>query len=1456
MQSNLQKSPAFGLFSVYLFIGRVIGVLVVNSAFPGHQLVAILKWIIVPMTAHIASLSWPTDPFSANYSNSQSAYNGLGALTQSDAFMSSALSGWSSSRSGSKSGAAVDAMVSIDHRSPEGQPWLFDSFDIGTDRTSLEPTELVVIDRGVEGWEILVEDLRGMQRGGRQLEVVVLDEARDGVVQISDLLAGYRNLTALHIVSHGQAGGLQLGNAGLFDGNLSLYATELVGWRDSLAEGADILIYGCDVAAGKRGQSFVDGLAALTGADVAASSDMTGAGSLGGNWGLEFQTGVIDSRLAFSATLQSKWQYLLDVNIDQAWLSARGPGPYYLDQPDETYILQTDVTTAGTAFVIIAQNVTFDLNGHTITYDNTVRPVIANHSFEAGNNASATSWDFTNAPAAHRFAGTYIGNQVYDGDHSLRFANWTGEQTVQHQEVITLQPQTSYSLSAMFRRQNWDSMTSAYVRLEGISSVASHQVTFTSSSFARGIQLVESTFTTGTEAGQYRLVIGATNGTSAANALLFVDDIRIQTSRHYGVLLSPSQNLPEYYPGVNRYGVANGGTVMNGKIRQGVGASSEGFAVFMRTADNVSLNSLELTTHGINASPVSGQYADNAQIFDNVIYNNVKTISKRDSFDGATIYSVQGTFYNNSLIGGPHTAIITPSGSINHIYNNLIRMRSRYTNGFAIFLKGDAGSNVHDNIIDQSDGEFSGRGIGISHSSALLPTRIYRNTVSVQELSLNQEYGGGVVGGAYGIQIEGRSNVEVYENTITVIGREVGGFAIRHNGGTSNHFFHDNVIRALDFGQKVSALYLTELNGDSQFRFENNLVSTNSQWIGEASRLTDLVLGHNTFKVEGDLTRFRGFEVFQPESNPESWRIQGFTFLNNLYADNLSRSYFENMSVRNSVYGTPLSGFDIDYSTTIRVKDSSGLPISDANVVVRNRLGEVVFEGQTNADGKLVGVVTQLTTIGSATTLFDDHSFEVSLNGQSASGVFVSDAEKTIDVTLGSSQPPHRLEYVGTKLLAYGNEQDNQFEWSALDPYRLHIDGYTYNIRNTTTEMDFLGMAGNDTLAITGSAGDDLFTILPGDAALTADSGIRVSASSFELVNVSGGGGDFDRAVLVDSAGSDSFTAAPGVASLEGTGFRHSVSGFHRVIANSTAGNDIAQFQDSAGDDSFLVKPGFASMISGPFTNRANGFSRITANATAGGNDLAGLTGSAEVNVFSAYPTWATLTRMGYEARVNGFESVYGYSGGSSNVAWLHDSADKDTLAGNILAPRLFGTGFSNLAIGFTRVYSAATAGNDKLNLGDSPADDVFTITPGLATLVGGGILVQATGFVSQIVRSDQGGVDTVYLRASGSWNSVNMFDTFTGMSNSQASWFQRASAFANTHVEITSPGQDNQIYVTAPPAGNVQNMEFLLGWGWSRHADRLRRFSGFNRATVQYRQGIDSYTRGDINYALTMVMV
>ena len=85
----------------------------------------------------------------------------------------------------------------------------------------------------------------------------------------------------------------------------------ILSWGDALTEDADLLIYGCDLTATAEGEQLVDSLAQITGADVAASDDLTGHKDLGGDWELEYDSGSIESKVAISVETQQNWTGLL-----------------------------------------------------------------------------------------------------------------------------------------------------------------------------------------------------------------------------------------------------------------------------------------------------------------------------------------------------------------------------------------------------------------------------------------------------------------------------------------------------------------------------------------------------------------------------------------------------------------------------------------------------------------------------------------------------------------------------------------------------------------------------------------------------------------------------------------------------------------------------------------------------------------------------------------------------------------------------------------------------------------------------------------------------------------------------------------------------------------------------------------------------------------------------------------
>jgi VCBS repeat-containing protein len=173
---------------------------------------------------------------------------------------------------------------------------------------SVQRNEIVFVDAGVPDAASLIADLQAQRSAGRPVEIVLIGAGQDGVALISDTLAGRGDIGAVHVLAHGGDGLLQLGSARLDAQALLQRAGEVAGWSSALGEDADLLLYGCDVAQTALGQHFVQSLAALTGADVAASADLTGAAAQGGNWRLEYTLGAIETALAPSAWAQARWQ--------------------------------------------------------------------------------------------------------------------------------------------------------------------------------------------------------------------------------------------------------------------------------------------------------------------------------------------------------------------------------------------------------------------------------------------------------------------------------------------------------------------------------------------------------------------------------------------------------------------------------------------------------------------------------------------------------------------------------------------------------------------------------------------------------------------------------------------------------------------------------------------------------------------------------------------------------------------------------------------------------------------------------------------------------------------------------------------------------------------------------------------------------------------------------------------
>ena len=246
--------------------------------------------------------------------------------------------------------------------------------------------ELVFVDAGVDDADTLIGALFDDTEGdaGVLREVIRIGADEDGIAVISQALEGRTDVAAVHILSHGSAGRVELGATALSGETLFARAAQIASWGDALSADADVLLYGCDVAASADGRALVGGLAQLTGADVAASDDLTGAAALGGDWELEFSTGAIESSRAIGTVAQQAWADVLAISVGS---SSSG-------QSTTTSVSFSHTVAAGQDGVLIVNIAYKSKNASvtSVTYDGSALTLLGNSTFSGGDSTRAELW--------------------------------------------------------------------------------------------------------------------------------------------------------------------------------------------------------------------------------------------------------------------------------------------------------------------------------------------------------------------------------------------------------------------------------------------------------------------------------------------------------------------------------------------------------------------------------------------------------------------------------------------------------------------------------------------------------------------------------------------------------------------------------------------------------------------------------------------------------------------------------------------------------------------------------------------------------------------------------------------------------------------------------------------------------------------------------------------------------
>ena len=284
--------------------------------------------------------------------------------------------------------------------------------------SSAAPQQVLFVENAVAGYQTLTSNVKP------GVDVVILDSRGDGLKQIAAFLGQHPGYQTLSLVSHGDAGALYLGSDTLTMASLAGNAPELKAIGSSLSGPRQVLLYGCDVAAGSVGQAFVTAVAADTGAAVAASTHLVGSAALGGSWNLDYRVGKVTATAAFDP---SGFTGVLNIggvtvstisvqgggNVQITWVGAttgNGPVNILLSTNSGSTFPTTLVSNLPNTNQLFSWNVPVDLNTTTAV----VRVVDAGNSSNANNSVSFTISPET-TPIISTFAGTGANGSTGDG---------------------------------------------------------------------------------------------------------------------------------------------------------------------------------------------------------------------------------------------------------------------------------------------------------------------------------------------------------------------------------------------------------------------------------------------------------------------------------------------------------------------------------------------------------------------------------------------------------------------------------------------------------------------------------------------------------------------------------------------------------------------------------------------------------------------------------------------------------------------------------------------------------------------------------------------------------------------------------------------------------------------------------------------------------------------------------
>jgi hypothetical protein len=728
-------------------------------------------------------------------------------------------------------------------------------------------------------------------------------------------------------------------------------------------------------------------------------------------------------------------------------MAAQGAAPYILTSPSTNYILDTDVTVDGTAFVYGAKDVTLDLNGHTITYGNAAPIVVNNGGFETGSGTSVAGWNLANAPAAVIAPND---NYMY-GSKVLRLSNISTAQYIVSDTIALTASGREYAATITPKSVNdydavklsvIDAVTGEVITPLRLSSYDSSNVFGTSPSPYRGYSAVVVFVPTATQVShgvKLRVDVTPQAGKSSTFSL---DYATLTPSRDYGVMAAwdegyfPTQlNTTAIHNAITK---ANGPTLKNGVIRQGQANGYQSTPVFfykpsVAGTDPILIDGIETHSSGIDTPAINVIASLNTTVQNCTLYSTTDNVTNR--MGGYGLLSAGGSsnmsILNNELYGSPQGSI-SPGGGTNIVVRgNTIQPNAVNTDGYAIGMEDAHGFEISNNTVIIPDGQ-SGRGILLDcyyNSDPSSDGQIFGNYIDVQEKP-TREYGANLTVTAFRVRsfaetIIGWKNIQVHDNTFIArtgpgkVTGAVGGryFQVANTANEPVNFvMQNNVFKAI-VGTTDTTYWARAFSLENNFLtsvhtaavMKNNVFESNDISLGfggpDGASLPEGTFLSNTIRKNTTEGAVRAYEAIHAGYwNGEIHNVQ------------LIDMRYENGATPTiSWYSTGVKDISIGSLLGVQVQNTLGGALAGATVTVLDKTGAAVFTGTTDASGAV-------TDISVVTTIYRQTTSSPSAITTDARGPFTIQVSKTGYQSSSQSNALSSSQTLTVQLLSQGTQ--------------------------------------------------------------------------------------------------------------------------------------------------------------------------------------------------------------------------------------------------------------------------------------------------------------------------------------------------------------------------------------------------------------------------------------------------